>query len=459
MHQPEVGGHFFVAAHRVGHAGTGAQAGQRRANERQEHGRGLDEHEGAPGAVTAEQPRADNHHHVAQRRARGAGVRQGVAVVQEIVRGEVFQQVAERALNRQREQHGPRHIAPGILRLLAHGRDRFESNQDQNRDAGLDEDEVETVRRDDRCGGGVEIEGRIPFVILGNGFFRLVADVKRGGELHIRRGLAILVGHDRRAVLALRVHHLQLIDRQALRIDQRLALVVERRSRLAICAEHGLRYAFVVFHDLLRDLIIDRNPVGQVVAARILRVVHPIRDGNNAEDQQCGNLDHIDGRIHPRGAVHAAKRDVGNAKGEHDAKQEHEQRTVVASRERVREKLVQQIAAENRRHAHHATGINPVIQVRRPASHKLCQPGKFVGLGFRQEGLLRIQVRRSGARKQLGQFGVTDRRGEAQQQRPENAKPHGTTRHGRAVQRLHLEGQPEKRARRNQRHGVRRQPC
>ena len=113
-----------------------------------------------------------------------------------------------------------------------------------------------------------------------------------------------------------------------------------------------------------------------------------------------------------------------------------------------------QIPAENRRHAHHAAGIDPVVQVAGPAGEELGDARELVGLGLGEEGLLRVQVGRAGARKELRQFGIADGRGEAQQQRRQDAEPHGAAGHRRAVERLHLEGQPEKGARRNQRHGV-----
>ena len=106
-----------------------------------------------PAAVAAEQPGADDDHHVAERCAGSAGVRHGVAVVQEVVGGEVLEQVADRPLDHQREEHRARNVLLGVLRFFPHGGDRLETDQDQNRDARLDEDEVEAVRGNDRLGG------------------------------------------------------------------------------------------------------------------------------------------------------------------------------------------------------------------------------------------------------------------------------------------------------------------
>ena len=79
--------------------------------------------------------------------------------MQQVIRGEVLDKVADEALNRQGQEHSPRNVALCVLRLFSHCGDRFEANQDQDGDAGLDEDEVEAVRRDDRGGGLVEVEG------------------------------------------------------------------------------------------------------------------------------------------------------------------------------------------------------------------------------------------------------------------------------------------------------------
>ena len=58
-----------------------------------------------------------------------------VAAIQEVVRREILDQVTERPLHQQRGDHRDGDVALGVLRLAAHGRDRFESDQNQNRDA------------------------------------------------------------------------------------------------------------------------------------------------------------------------------------------------------------------------------------------------------------------------------------------------------------------------------------
>ena len=76
----EVFRHFLVLAHGVGHAGAGIDAGERRADQGQEHGDGLDQHERSPVAL-AEQRVADHDHHVADGRRRAGGALHGVAAI------------------------------------------------------------------------------------------------------------------------------------------------------------------------------------------------------------------------------------------------------------------------------------------------------------------------------------------------------------------------------------------
>jgi len=50
MQHAEVRGHLVVTAHGIGHAGARVEAGERRADERQENRGGLNEHEGLAAA-------------------------------------------------------------------------------------------------------------------------------------------------------------------------------------------------------------------------------------------------------------------------------------------------------------------------------------------------------------------------------------------------------------------------
>jgi len=96
--------------------------------------------------------------------------------------------------------------------------------------------------------------------------------------------------------------------------------------------------------------------------------------------------------------------------------------------------------------------------VARPAGREFRDAGELVGVRLGQERLLRVKIRRAGAWIELRQFRVADRRGKAQHQREDDAEPHGTARHWRAIEGLDLKGQPEERSGRDQRHGIHGQP-
>jgi len=93
----EVAADFLVLAHGVGDTGSGVDAGEGGADERQEDGEGLAEHEGAAMAL-AEERVANNHHHVSDGRSGGACGGHGVAAIEEVVCGEVLKAVKDRSL-------------------------------------------------------------------------------------------------------------------------------------------------------------------------------------------------------------------------------------------------------------------------------------------------------------------------------------------------------------------------
>ena len=240
-----------------------------------------------------------------------------------------------------------------------------------------------------------------------------------------------------------------------LHLVDRLAVLVQ--GRFAVGSSTGCRIPLVVLHHFLGNLIGDGDTVGEVVRCGTLGVLEAIADGHHGENQQRRDLDDVDHHVDGGGAGHAPEGDVGHAKGEDDAEEPHEQRAVVGAAEGVGPELVQQEPAQDRRHADHDAGIDPVVKVARPAGNELGDTGEFEGMGLGEECLLRIQIRRTRARIDLRQFGIAVRRCEAQQQGEENAEPHGASGHRGAVQGLHLECQPEERARGDQRHRVHRQ--
>ena len=438
-------GHLLVAAHRVGHPGARAQAGEGGADEREEHREGLHKHEGLARRIAAEEPRADDDHHVADGGAGCAGHPDRVAIVQQIVRGEVLDQVAHQALDAERQEHGARDVALGVLGLLAHRGHGFEADQDEDGDAGLDEHEVEAVWRDDGAGAGVEVEGQRVLLVAGlagDGLIGRVTHGERSGELRIGDRIAVLAGRDRVTILVDGIDHL----------EGRLAGGIDRG--LAVSVEHGHGLAGVILHHLLGHDVVDGDTVGEVVAGRALRVLHAVRNGDEGEYQERGDLDDVDRHVDRGGAGHAAEGDVGDAQREHDAEPVHEQRAVVGAAESVREELGEQVTAQQRGDADHASGIDPVVEMTGPARDELGDARELESLGLRGKGLFGIEVGGAGAGIDLGEFGVADGGGEAQDQGQHYAEPHCTACHRGAVQRLYLEGKPEEGAGCDQRHGI-----
>ena len=145
----EVLGSLIVLAHRVGHASAGVHAAQRGADQRQEHRDRLSQHEVLAVAL-AQQRIADNDHHVADRRGGACRALHRIPRVQEVVGREVLKQVAEQPLNQQRRDDRNWYVLRWILSLAAHRGHRFEADQNQNRDRGLDEHPAELVHPDHR---------------------------------------------------------------------------------------------------------------------------------------------------------------------------------------------------------------------------------------------------------------------------------------------------------------------
>ena len=219
---------------------------------------------------------------------------------------------------------------------------------------------------------------------------------------------------------------------------------------------HGL--VLVVQHVDLVHVVIDRDAVGQMPADGALRMVGPVGDGHDREDHQGGDLNDIDAHVDGRAAVDAAIGDVADDQRKADAEEPHEQRAVIGAAEGVRPELVGQIPRQDGRHADHQARIHPVVQMTGPAGEKLGDARKFKPVGLGQERLLGVEVGGARAGIELGEFGIADGRGEAQQQRGQQPDPHGAAGHGRAVEGLLLERQPQEGARRDQGHGVDGQP-
>jgi len=167
-------------------------------------------------------------------------------------------------------------------------------------------------------------------------------------------------------------------NRFAVFADQILAIRILGEFRRTIGP--GVRHGLIL---VVRDVdgvhaIVDGRAVGQMIALRALRVMDPVSYGDDGKHDQRADLNDVDRHVNASRAGHAAIGDVGYAKGKYNTEQNHEQRAAIIAAERVRHKLAQQITAENGRHPHHAAGINPIIQVARPAGEEFGHPRELV---------------------------------------------------------------------------------
>ena len=93
-------GRLIVLALGIRDACACVHAGQRGADEGEEDGNGLGEHK-VLSVARAQEPVADNDHHVADRRCRARRGLHGVAGVEEVVGGEILDEVAHHSLNQE----------------------------------------------------------------------------------------------------------------------------------------------------------------------------------------------------------------------------------------------------------------------------------------------------------------------------------------------------------------------
>src|SRR5260370_41442070 len=101
VERTKVSSELFVSAHRVSHASTSVHAGQRRADQGQKYCAGLNHHEPPASASAAEDPRADDLHHIPNWCRRRGCRNVGVPTIQEEIRSEIFEEITKCALNHQ----------------------------------------------------------------------------------------------------------------------------------------------------------------------------------------------------------------------------------------------------------------------------------------------------------------------------------------------------------------------
>src|SRR5262249_47790104 len=76
------------------------------------------------------------------------------------------EEITNDALDEEGEEYSTRNIAFSILGFLAHGGDRFKTDENQNGDAGLNDEVGESVWCDDRCSRTVVLK-RFLFITIG----------------------------------------------------------------------------------------------------------------------------------------------------------------------------------------------------------------------------------------------------------------------------------------------------
>ena len=196
--------------------------------------------------------------------------------------------------------------------------------------------------------------------------------------------------------------------------------------------------------------------VGDLVET--VRVSDPIRDEPHADPDQRHRLDHEDRDRRHRRARDSSIRDVAG-----DHRERRSRRCPTRSTKACpRQPRAVDVPEERRREGDHDPRIDPVVQVADPADAQLREPSETpMGRArFVEQGSLGEVVAGAGARIRIDarQLAVAVRREQRQDEREQQPRPH-VGRGGRAApreRRLCLEGRPEERSRRDQRHRVHR---
>ena len=204
----------------------------------------------------------------------------GISGVQEVVRSEILKQVTDQPLNEQRSDDGNGYVLGWILGLASHRGHRFEADQDQNGDRCLDEHVTEFVRHDDRSCGGMRQE-------VAGGIGCRVVDGEGDG----------------------------------------LACGIEQGQRITGCVAHGRsvlgRGELIGIGGERLTVILEGGRAGRVAGA--------IAERQDAEDDQCGDLNDVDGKVDGSGCACAFGGNPCNEEGEEDSNQGHEERTGIGT--------------------------------------------------------------------------------------------------------------------------------
>ena len=181
-------------------------------------------------------------------------------------------------------------------------------------------------------------------------------------------------------------------------------------------------------------------------------MIDAIAERHDGEDQQRADLNAVDGKVDRGGAVDSAMGDVRDGKGIEDGARHHEEDARVGGAHKAGIEGADDEAGEDAHDPNHDARIDPVVEMGGPSDNELGDAGVLPCLVVVEEGLLGKVVGAARAGVELGHLGVTDRGGQAEQQRGNDAGPHG--RAGGAGCGLDGKGKPKECARSNQRHRV-----
>ena len=258
-------------------------------------------------------------------------------------------------------------------------------------------------------------------------------------------------------ILELVHHHFRIIGRRSLLkrhriVDGEILLPAVRSFgdyKITLRILNGLSI-LVCGKDLgdRRSIRVQRDSYGS------LRMVQAITHSDNRKHDQSRNLDDVNRCVHRRCAGDAAETNIGDPTSKKWTKDDHEQWTGDGCVEGVRPDLPHHIADDESRNTNHQSWINPVIKVARPTHHELGYSRESVCVGLTQKRLFREEVRRTRPWIEFGKFRVCDGRGQTKQQGGENTEPHPLRGHRRTVRGLNEKCEPQKCARRDQRHCV-----
>ena len=180
------------------------------------------------------------------------------------------------------------------------------------------------VTQDEGVGGFLALfHNHIALVVRLPGRIRVAFAHANGGQAGQFNGVGVL------GLVQVILRHLAVLH-----LPNRLLLVIHFGRVVGPDVLH--RFAFVVGHNDLGHIVIDRCAIGEVQADGTVRMAGAIGDGHDGEGDQGANLNDVDAHIHRSRAGDAAIGDVSHPQGEYDTEQPHEQRTVICAAEGVR---------------------------------------------------------------------------------------------------------------------------